>query len=52
MGGAWSDAFASKPAPTLFRARHNNSVKCGSGLAREGRDAVFRQAPPFGAISK
>jgi hypothetical protein len=36
--------FASKPAPTLDRERTQNlywkKTKCGSGLAREGSDAV------------
>ncbi|MNV49090.1 hypothetical protein D3C71_1410330 [compost metagenome] len=32
--------FASKPAPTVDRARLDNSVKCGSGLAREGARRV------------
>ncbi|MQB14240.1 hypothetical protein DXU77_03770 [Pseudomonas lactis] len=40
------------PLPHLFLVRHDNSVKCGSGLAREGRDAVFSQTPPFGALGK
>ena len=31
--------FASKPAPTFDRVRLDNSVKCGSGLAREGHAA-------------
>ena len=28
--------FASKPAPTFDRSYLSNTVKCGSGLAREG----------------
>jgi len=31
-----SGLFASKPAPTVDRISPDNSVNCGSGLAREG----------------
>ena len=34
----WTDAFASKPAPTLDL--WCSQTPCGSGLAREGRGSV------------
>ncbi|MGR3887046.1 hypothetical protein FW764_08765 [Pseudomonas sp. 1152_12] len=40
------------PLPHSTAFQRWNSVKCGSGHAREGCASVFRQAPPFGAIAK
>ena len=39
---SWTESsfFASKPAPTVDRARLDNSVKCGSEPAREGARRV------------
>jgi len=38
-----TDAFASKPAPTL--ALCTTQIQCGSGLVREGRNPVHLPAP-------
>src|SRR5471030_127390 len=40
-GSEGDGLFASKPAPTLDRARQDNSVYCWSGLAREGRTSII-----------